>query len=85
MHFPELPVPTCYARIVDNGLQDVQVGTAAEKLAVLDISVTDKSDDVAANGGSMILKNTVRKNVSVFSFSVFLDLCLNSNWIGFVF
>uniref|UniRef100_A0A8R1TT66 Uncharacterized protein n=1 Tax=Onchocerca volvulus TaxID=6282 RepID=A0A8R1TT66_ONCVO len=62
VHFPELPVPTCYARIVDNGLQDVQVGTAAEKLAVLDISVTDKSDDVAANGGSMILKNTVRKN-----------------------
>ncbi|KAM3715797.1 putative prefoldin subunit [Dirofilaria immitis] len=61
MYFPELPVPACYARIVDNGLQSVQVEMAG-KLAALDISGTANSNDVVTNSGSMILEDAVKKH-----------------------
>ncbi|VIO95306.1 Uncharacterized protein BM_BM2075 [Brugia malayi] len=49
LYFPDYPVLACYARVIDDGLQDVPVETVEEKLAMLDISVTDNSSDVGSS------------------------------------
>ncbi|VDM20856.1 unnamed protein product [Wuchereria bancrofti] len=60
LYFPDYPVLTCYARVIDDGLQDVEE-MVEEKLAMLDMSVTDDSSDVGS-GGPMALEDAMRKN-----------------------
>ncbi|CAG9535744.1 unnamed protein product [Cercopithifilaria johnstoni] len=62
LYFPKHPVPACYARIVDVGLQDVQTAIMAEKLDVLDISATNSSNDTAESSGPVALMDAVKKN-----------------------
>ncbi|VBB30141.1 unnamed protein product [Acanthocheilonema viteae] len=62
LYFPEQPVPACYARIVDEGLQDIQV---AEKLTVLNISTTDNSNDTTGSDTPAALIDAVKKNDSI--------------------
>uniref|UniRef100_A0A0R3RVN8 Nuclear pore complex protein Nup88 n=1 Tax=Elaeophora elaphi TaxID=1147741 RepID=A0A0R3RVN8_9BILA len=62
LYFPEHPVPACYARVVDDGSQDVEVGKVAGKLTILDISATDNSNGTARSDGSVALVDAVKKN-----------------------
>uniref|UniRef100_A0A915PEG6 Uncharacterized protein n=1 Tax=Setaria digitata TaxID=48799 RepID=A0A915PEG6_9BILA len=60
LYFPELPVPACYARIVDDGSRNVDVGIAKDKLAELDISTT--SDNTVESDKSITTRGVMEKN-----------------------
>lgn len=77
MYFPEYPIPACYARIVDEGLRDVQVGIVGEEFEALSVSDKDKNNDIAGSGRPMALEDAVEKNVSLFSFLCFWICFLN--------
>lgn len=66
MQLPDYPVFACYARIIDDGLKDVQVENVSEELRLLDISALDKSGHTVGSIRSMAPEDAVRKTVRIF-------------------